>query len=790
MKGVVIDETGEPVRFARIVVDGDTSTSYFSDIAGRFSIRWQHISDQLTIECTDHYSNRVSIKQMIADSLRVTVTRNFADTVKTHEMKSAGQRVIDAVVANDRLHDPEKQGSNFRYTTYSKSSIDLVQIKDHKISKRFDHVIASDSIFHRHHRLTGSQHVEVAEAITERYFRYPNKDHEKILGLKESGLHDKQLISLHSNRHAISFYDNYFMFLGTRYASPIGVETAKWYEFFERDRYLSEGDTIYVVEFRPIKLRTTGLKGIMHINSNQYAVQHILAEPVHNVLVEFTIAIKSEFIDEKEWFPTEINHLYYVKKYPKKYLATFFDKKTYITNIELDPQVDPDEYGLELVFMDHYATEQNEEFWNSHRIEPLTKRERKTYLRVDTLRHNSTIHNVMDRGAAFYSEDLYYRLSIFTLNNVFRLNRFEGVRLGLAATAGKDFLKVFEFNGYGAYGFRDEDWKWGAGGGFFLNEKKEMELKFIHTHDLREPGHINYLNKEKDFFRTIFTDRMDRVETNKLSYSFRSPGYHLFEVGLETTRDKPTYDYQFLREDESGNLVSQDLFHTTELQISTRYAVNEKISNMLGEATRLTSFSPIFYLNYSRGYDGFLKGQYSYDKMSGLMNYDFNIGHAGVSSLTLDAGLIRGNIPYPFLFNGKGGNLSTSSVIIEDHFQTMGLYEFVSDKYFNIFYSHNFGSKIFAHARFRPDIVIYQHVGWGSLGSRDLHVSQEQFPDTYGDGFYESGLAFNNMFKYNLFGKAYGGLGIGFFYRYGPHKNDGGVWNNMAYRVTYVIRSI
>ena len=76
----------------------------------------------------------------------------------------------------------------------------------------------------------------------------------------------------------------------------------------------------------------------------------------------------------------------------------------------MNPEVEKDEFGLELVVMDHFANKQNEEFWDSHRVEPLSKRETKTYLRVDTLRHTNTAHNVMDRGAAFFKGNLHYKI--------------------------------------------------------------------------------------------------------------------------------------------------------------------------------------------------------------------------------------------------------------------------------------------------------------------------------------------------------------------------------------------
>jgi hypothetical protein len=81
-------------------------------------------------------------------------------------------------------------------------------------------------------------------------------------------------------------------------------------------------------------------------------------------------------------------------------------------------------------------------------------------------------------------------------------------------------------------------------------------------------------------------------------------------------------------------------------------------------------------------------------------------------------------------------------------------------------------------------------MGWGVIDHPERHLGTALVPTSYDEGYVESGIGFNNILKYKLFGKVYGGLGLSFFYRYGPHENPGGFRNNFAYRITYVIRSI
>ncbi len=779
---------GEEVQFAYAYLDLDSTSGVFSDIDGKIRFESTY-SNFISVSHPDYHTQVFELPSYPGDSIVLRLSHRESRGVHYPglDLVDSGRYIIEKVIANERLHDPERLGGSFKYQTYNKTVVDLYQLADHRLSEKYKAIVKDDSLFHKHHRVYGEQHVEVIETITERTFEYPRRDHEKVLGLKVTGLHEDEITPLTTNLHPISFYRNYFDFLGVRYASPVGLANYKKYDFHHESTLKVGEDTVYIVSFRPSHLRFPGLVGRMYINSNQYAIQHIVVEPAQSHLADFQIACAYEFVDGKEWFPKQLNYLYSVDKFPKPYLGTVYDKKTYIKDVEIDPDLTKEEKKVELVFCDHYATRQAEEFWNTHRIVPLTKKERLTYLRVDTLRHQSTMANLVQRVGAFYKQDLNHRVPpVVVFHNIFALGRYEGARLGLGAKLGKDIFKVMGLHGYGAYGFRDKAWKYGYGADFFLNKKHDALLRFEHQKEIREPGNVIYINKEKDFFRTVFIGNMNSYESNHVKLSFRTPGYHLLELGLHDYTEVPQYDYRFL----ASNNEYENHFDVTEFTLRTRIAVKERITHTLGQVNRIKSSYPVLYINYNRGITNMFNGEYDFNKISASLGFKFRVGHIGESDIAIEAGDVEKNLPYILLFNGRGGNMATSSVIIEDHFQTMGLYEFVSNRFLNIFYAHDFGNRIFAGAKLRPDIVVYHHVGWGELYDMHRHSGQDVSFQSYNKGYVESGLGFNNLIKYKFFGKLYGGLGLSFFYRYGPHRNPGGFSENFATRITYVMRGI
>ena len=175
---------------------------------------------------------------------------------------------------------------------------------------------------------------------------------------------------------------------------------------------------------------------------------------------------------------------------------------------------------------------------------------------------------------------------------------------------------------------------------------------------------------------------------------------------------------------------------------------------------------PIVWGNITQGFNTLLNGEYEYTKYDLKISKDFKIPQAGYSSITALAGYVQGNVPYTLLYNGKGTyeDFSTRNfpLAVDNSFETMRINEFLSNRYVNLYYFHNFQSFLFHHKHFKPELKLISHAGWGLLGNPG-----SQFGITYktmDKGYYESGIELNNLLKINFFR-----IGIGGYYRYGPY---------------------
>ena len=110
-------------------------------------------------------------------------------------------------------------------------------------------------------------------------------------------------------------------------------------------------------------------------------------------------------------------------------------------------------------------------------------------------------------------------------------------------------------------------------------------------------------------------------------------------------------------------------------------------------------------------------------------------------------------------------------------------YEFLSDKYVRLFYSHNFGSLLINTKRFKPQFIIVQNSGWGGLRDASDHEIDFKTQDKI---YLESGLIINNIIKIKYLNLFYFNLGMGGFYRYGSY-GLGNFSDNLALKLSMSI---
>ena len=206
----------------------------------------------------------------------------------------------------------------------------------------------------------------------------------------------------------------------------------------------------------------------------------------------------------------------------------------------------------------------------------------------------------------------------------------------------------------------------------------------------------------------------------------------------------------------------------------------------IGQKIIMGTKYPVLSLTYTRGLQDVFSGQFAYHKVEARLEESIYFKNLGESRIRIDAGYIDNPLPYGMLFTGEGSYIRNWSILVKNSFQTVTPYEFLSDRYVNLFYAHNFGSLLLHIGNWKPAISVVQNIGWGSLSHPEYHQSVEF--KTKEKGLYESGVQLDNILRMKYLNVAYMGFGAGAYYRYGPYASDSAS-DNLAFTFSMTFSS-
>ncbi len=784
VEGKVLDAYGkQALAFVNIGIAGTENTTS-SDIDGKFKLSSTEPILGIVFTYVGYESYKHSPEKQNEYVVIKLQKKTFdLNTVVIRPGENPAHRIIKLATKNRDKNNPDKIQS-YTCNTYSKTYWDLVYNNDEVKSKKDS--VETDSLKSRLRLFSENSHMLMMEDVKERKFLYPGNLNEKVIANKISGFKDPSFTLSSSDLQPFSFYNDYFQILGKDYLNPITAGSTTKYLFTIEDTLFQGNDSVYIISYRPFKGKNfEALEGVLYINTNGYAIQNVIATPFEKSLVDIKIQQQYKFTDGKQWFPEQLNYELHYKKYPTKYIGMKLVGKSYISDVKLNADLKKKDFGFETLVIEPDATRKDKSYWESHRIDTLDNKEQKTYKVIDSLGKKQNFDAVLKVFEGLTTLQIPIGPISIDLNKFLGFNDYEIIRGGIGLHTNDRLTRWGNVGGYIAYGYADSITKFGFDAKVFLKKNsKDYYIKALYSRDLGEPGKTQYFYTKYNFNRNQMTSRMDYLEQKEVSVNFRAFKYLTTNVAYNESFRIPKYNYMFLPNLDDSTETSID-FKSTEIRIKGRYAFKEKLVQSFGQLVSDGTDFPVIYFAFTKGLDlSIPTAKYDYNKISLGIEKSFLIKNLGNTKFLLEGGYMQGNVPYSYLFNGNGSNTKGSYLYVENTFQTMGLYEFVSDKYVNLFFSHNFGSLLFKRPKFKPQFMIFTNAGIGSLENKEQH-SHLGFK-TMEKGFYESGLLINNVVRVNYYNIVYLGLGGGAFMRYGAYAEPY-VEKNVVYKLSLVL---
>jgi hypothetical protein len=800
IKGYVKDKkTNERLAFVNIVFDNEkTGTS--TGIDGKFQIENSQIKT-LTFSYLGYKTKTIDLhnianKQNIVVSLSPTSFN--VDEIVITAGENPAHRIVKLATENRNINRPEHLKS-FEYTSYNKMyfTFDFILINNKDTLRLSDSLpktkTHTDSAMMQLQDFNKKQYLFMTESVSKRKFMHPDKNHETILASKVSGFKEHSFALIATQMQSLTIYDDYISILDKNYLSPISKGSTKKYFYKITDTlYNKNNDTVFVIFFRPFKGKNfNGLTGVMQINTDNYAVQNIKAEPYDKDAVVFVkIRQKYKKIDNKQWFPVQLNTEIIFKKFKSKdkKQTLNFDiigiGKSYLQNIKLNPQVSKKEFNHIVLNVDKMANKKDEDFWKKYRTDSLTIKEKTTYKEINKIGDSLNL----DRKFEIYSTLFqgYFPLGYINidLTKIIGYNNFEGFTAGLRLTTGNKISKTLQLGGYFRYGFNDYEWKYGGNIDLHISKKNEVDLQLHYFDDVAESSAIYdfydkkynlFENSSSEAYRKLFIADMYKTQGADIELHFRAFKYLKTKIFGKYSFDNITNNYVFI---DNENKSSTDFYHT-QTGIKLKYAYKEKFVESEYGLISLGTKYPVVYFNFIIGTDLF-NSTIKYTKYELLLTKSFTFRNLGETSFIIKTAYTPDNIPYIYLYNGYASKLRQFTIEAQNTFATMNMNEFLSSELVYLFFRHNFKSLLFKTKWFKPGIAFATNIGWGNLKHTDSHKNLQY--KTMNKVYYESGLTINNIVKYN-----HQSFGFGVYYRYGTYAFDN-LADNFAYKLSFAYK--
>lgn len=801
ISGKVIDEkTHEPLAFVSVVY-GSKNLGTSTNIDGYFSFQTTSDKATLVFSCIGYTAKSITIntleqKEILKIGLKSTLLDLSEITVVAGV--NPAHRIINEVIENRDRNNPEKL-SSFAYVSYNKmyftvdtktkiTAYDTIKVTDknrlkyEKYKLKIRDTLNVDTLKDKSiDAFFSKQHLFLTETVSERKFMFPDKNQEKVIASRTSGLKQPYFILLATQLQSFSFYSDLVDVGSKKYLSPVSKSAISKYFYQIEDTIYSEtNDTIFLISFRPLKGKLfDGLKGEIQINSNRYALQSVKAEPFErDKSFDAKIQQKYEFIQNSQWFPVQLNtdlkltglpvvdepdtlllndSVAIIKRHTLPLLGV---GKSYIDMIEINPYLTPKQFNNIQLEINKDAAKQDSSIWTKFRPEILNAKELQTYKVIDSIGQAEKLDTklkILEKLTKGYFSVGFFN---FDFMKILSFNKYEGLRPGLDIMTNEKILSWLSIGGYGAFGAKDKYFKYGGRIKFIPKADSETQLITSYSHDVMEVGTYSMLEYKSfistEYYRQILINRMDKYDEYKTSVIFRSIRYLKTEGYGKILYLMPSQDYRYLPLSDSLN----NNFSTTEIGLKFKYSYKEKFMKTFFGKYSLGSKYPIVFFNVSHGFKS-SQGDFEYWKYEAKLNANFDLKLAGKTSVQLSGGYVDRSLPLTLLYTGYS-NYAKFSIDASNTFATMRMNEFYSDKFASLFFSHNFGKLLFKAGKFRPSISICQNIGFGTLNNTQSHKGY--LFNTLEKGYYESGIVLGGLINQSI-----AGYGISVYYRWGPY---------------------
>ncbi len=776
VSGILVDETNEPIPFANVTFPR-TIIGTISDENGRF-----YLEDKVS-----HPEVQVSFIGFETKTVPLKKGANYKLVIELKEESSSLSQVVIVKGKQPKKNNPAieilrkiwknkrkngvKQFSQYQYKKYEKLEFDLNNIdstlKKSRLFKGMEFIFdyADTS------RISGKTYLPIFinESVSKVYGDNKiNRKKTELLGNKNSGFSNNQaLIAFVKDLYTdYNIYDNYIKLYDKSFTSPLSKTGINVYNYVLADSAYVDKKWCYNIIYYPRRSNELTFKGDFWVNDTTWAVKDINMEASKSANInwvkelyieqEYEVLNDSLFLITRDFFQTDFT----LRK--KESSRGMYGKRTSLyDNYKFDIPKDDKFYKKEVNPTTFDAYHRNDNFWDNNRLESLNKDEKKVYAMLDTLKNVKAFKNIYSLTQILASGYIHWgKIDYGPVLSSIGFNDIEGFRLRAGARTYFGPNDLWRLQGYGAYGFGDDKFKYSIVSKVLLDKRNRLKLTLGNRRDIEQLGasltNTNDVQGRSFASNTLFTvgDNRSLTSINLTSLALSVEPIKNLKFGLNSSyrtlepADPSQFSLSYF-DPKTGENV--DKIKQLEVGGSVTFTPGRKVTGFGVDRFGINkNRHPIISLSYYTGIEGVADSDFDYQRIQMFYRQPFNIGGIGKLRSTLEVGKTFGEVPLGLL-SVVPANQSFFSIF--NTFPQLNFYEFVTDSYASLHLEHNFGGRLFQRIPLLKKLNLRELVTFrtvvGSLSEKNIAIdnSGRNLIAPSSTPYYEYSVGVGNIFK-------------------------------------------
>lgn len=736
--GVVMDEQNNPVPFANVIFS-NSSVGTITNENGKFYLQSDNDYKSLEVSFMGFKTRKVTLVKNVTYGMEIVLEEEASalqEVViyqgKTSKKNNPAIDILRKIWENKRSNGVKKF-KQYQYRKYEKQEFDLNTIDsafaNKKIFKGMEFIFEEADT----NRVTGKTYLPIYlnEAVYQVYGdNVIGKNKEILKGNKNSGYSDNQtLIDFVKDLYAdYNIYDNYLKFFDKSFVSPLSRTGINVYNYVLADTAFIDNKWCYKIVYYPRRRNELTFKGDFWVNDTTWAIKKINMQVSKSANInwvkeiyieqEYDVLNDSIFLITRDHFMSDFS---FNKKEESR--GMYGKRTTLYDNYKFDIKK-PSAFYKETVDPYNYEVyNRDETFWDYNRIEKLNKDEKKVYTLLDTLKTVKAFKRIYDIGTILASG--YVELDNFDFGPVFSafgFNEVEGMRIRLGGRTYFGRNDPWRIEGYTAYGFKDNKFKYGISGKWLLDRRKRLIISGGNRRDVEQLG-ASLTNTNDVLGRSLASSSLITVSANN---TLSEINLSTFAVEIEPAKNlnirvggsyrelsAASPDFSLTHYTDNTHTTTSDEIHQTEISTTIRYTPGKITSGYGVERNIINSGDyPELFLNYSLGLKDVIGSGFDYKTIQFFYRQPWQIGGFGKFTSTVEAGKTFGEVPLGLL-NVVPGNQTLFSIY--GSYPLVDYYEFVTDTYLSVHFEHNFNGRLFSRIPLIRKLNLREIVGFRSV---------------------------------------------------------------------------